>query len=157
MPQKPKEELVVAGVRAVLPDMIGGLTVINKETVLAALRQLLERQGAKVSRATYFKYVEDGSALAVDIATAKAQQQRLSTQTPAQRREAKLQEALDEIRRLSHANRTLLLERAAFVERLQELGVPAVAIQTAAAHTLNNIPKQRGFRKRLGGGRRGRR
>lgn len=162
MPQKPKEELVVAGVRAVLLEMIGGLTPIRKETVFDALRRELARQGAKVSRATYFKYVEDGTPLAADIASAKAEQQKLATQTPAQRREAKLQEAHDEIRRLTEANRALLLERAAFFEYLQELGVSAAIVQAAAAHTLNKIPKQRGFKKRPGGsggrqGRRGRR
>ena len=147
MPRLPKETQVAAAVRGVLRELEGGLTPITHESV----QRLLKERGEGVARKTYFKYVAEGTALSADVRTAQERQRKhaaLSAAPPAIQREARIRELNDAVAHLTAANRSLLLERASFVEKLHELGVSQQVIQAAGSHVLNAIPATRGFKKR---------
>lgn len=147
MPRLPKDTEVAAAVRGLLRELEAGLTPITHEVVLRTLKE----RGAGVARKTYFKYVREGTALHADFETARGRQEAhaaLSAAPPAVRRDARIRELHDEVARLTAANRGLLLERASFVEKLRELGVPVQVIQAAGSHVLNPVPATRGFRRR---------
>lgn len=143
MPARSQEAQIDGVLQELLPPLIQALEPITHERLLKLLRE----RGVCGSRKTYFKYVREGTQLRADVEHAIAEQARRAGR--GRSRSAVIRELRDEIARLTDANRSLLLEKAAFVDALVGThGVPVAVVQAASRAALTASGAGRPFHAR---------
>lgn len=155
MPTPSQKDAIEVAVRQHLAELQHALEPI---TDLLLMRALKER-GIGMSKKTFYKYAppllkegepsDRATQLRWDIEHAKKQQRKRANLSPADRKEERLARQWEEVEGLRDANRSLLLEKAAFVEALKLEGIPVDVIARASAATLRRVVNSRPFQRRV--------
>ena len=123
MPQKSREEEIIAAIREHLVNAVKGLDSITDERLMKA---------AKCARATFYKYVSKGSAIEEEIELARAEQKRYAESATGREgvpgHDPSMRKRLEEA---EAGNRKLLAYVARMSANLAMYGVPSEIIQAA--------------------------
>ncbi|GLC25283.1 hypothetical protein [Roseisolibacter agri] len=138
----------VAAIRDLLRELQG-----SEEPITHTLLQtLLKKQDIPASPRTYYAYVTDGSAIALEIGRAQARQRELSQGTPLARAREEAKELRAYIAELEEANRLLLAQQAAMVAYLTDdangPGLDVTVVHRAQRASLGEVVRGKPFARR---------